>query len=81
MTETSRIGEKGQAVIPKSIRDAAGLAPGDTLAFRLEEGRIIVEKVGRGNVVAEMRGLVPRKRKEPARIDWNAEYGERFGAK
>ena len=80
MTQTSRVGEKGQAVIPKAIRDAAGIAPGDTLSFRLEQGRVIIEKAGRGNVVAEMRSLVPRKRKEPSRIDWDSEYRERFGS-
>lgn len=79
MTETSRVGEKGQAVIPKAIRDAVGILPGDTLAFRIEEGKVVVEKAGRGDVVAKMRELVPRKAKEPKRIDWDAEYGERFG--
>ncbi|MEA3201362.1 MAG: Antidote-toxin recognition MazE, bacterial antitoxin [Thermoplasmata archaeon] len=81
MTETARVGEKGQAVIPKSVRDAAGIAPGDTLAFHVEDGKVIIEKAFRGHVVDEMRSLVPRKRKEPARIDWDAEYGDRFGAK
>lgn len=81
MTETSRVGEKGQAVIPKAIRDAAGIAPGDTLAFRVEDGRVIVEKAGRGDVVGSMRALVPAKRKEPKRIDWDAEYDERFGTR
>lgn len=79
MTETSRVGEKGQAVIPKAIREAVGIGPGDLLAFRVEHGRILLEKAGRGQVVAELRDLVPRKAKEPRRIDWAAEYGERFG--
>lgn len=80
MTETSRLGERGQAVIPKAIRDAAGIAPGDMLAFHLEGRRVVLERAGTGAVVEEMRRLVPRKAREPARIDWDAEYEARFGA-
>lgn len=79
MTETSRLGEKGQAVIPKAIRDAVGIAPGDTLTFRIEDGKVVVEKAKRGKIVTELKALVPRKTKEPKRIDWDAEYGDRFG--
>jgi antitoxin PrlF len=78
MTETSRVGERGQAVIPKPIRDAVGIVPGDTLAFRVEKDRIIVEKAGKEDVVAGLGALLPRKAREPRRIDWNAEYDERF---
>lgn len=81
MTESSRVGEKGQAVIPKAIRDAVGIVPGDTLLFRVEKGRVVVEKAGRGEVVAKLRELVPRKAKEPKRFDWNAEYSERFSSR
>lgn len=80
MSETSRVGERGQAVIPKAIRDAAGIAPGDLLTFHLEGTRVIAERAGSGGIVAQMRGLVPRKGKEPARIDWDAEYAARFDA-
>lgn len=78
MTETSRVGEKGQAVIPKPIRDAVGIVPGDTLTFRVEGNKVVAEKAGRGDVVAEMLALVPRKRKAPKRVDWDAEYGTQF---
>lgn len=78
MTETSRLGEKGQAVIPKPIRDAAGISPGDLLAFRLEAGRIVVEKADRVNALEDLLALVPKKRKEPKRIDWDAVYGSQF---
>lgn len=79
MTETSRVGEKGQAVIPKPIRDAVGIAPGDLLTFRVEGNKVVAEKAGQGDVVGAMTSLVPRKRKEPKHIDWDAEYDARFG--
>lgn len=75
------MGEKGQAVIPKAIRDAVGIAAGDTLTFRVEGRKVVVEKAERSDIVAQLRGLVPRKTKEPRRIDWDAEYADRFGGK
>ena len=35
---TSRIGAKGQVVIPKELRDAAGLHPGSEVEFELRVG-------------------------------------------
>jgi antitoxin PrlF len=39
---THRVGPKGQVVIPKPIRDAVGLRPGDAVDFELEDGVIRV---------------------------------------
>ncbi|MEM2410827.1 MAG: AbrB/MazE/SpoVT family DNA-binding domain-containing protein [Thermofilaceae archaeon] len=38
-----RLSSKGQIVIPKSIRDELGLAPGTVLWARVEGGRIVLE--------------------------------------
>jgi antitoxin PrlF len=41
---SSKITSKGQVTVPKAIRDALGVGPGDRLAFRIEEdGRVLVE--------------------------------------
>ncbi len=42
---TSRVGPKGQVVIPKAMRDRLGLRPGDQVTFELEEGAVRVEPV------------------------------------
>lgn len=39
---TPRVGAKGQVVIPKELRDRAGLHPGVEVAFELDGDRIIV---------------------------------------
>ena len=39
---TSRVGTKGQVVIPKSIRDRAGLQPGDEVDFELRDDEVVV---------------------------------------
>ena len=40
---TSRVGPKGQVVIPKAMRDHLGLRPGDEVDFVLEDGAVRVE--------------------------------------
>ena len=40
---TSKVGPKGQVVIPKSIRDQLGLNPGDRVVFVPQEGGVRVE--------------------------------------
>lgn len=37
------LGPKGQVVIPKPIRDAPGLRPGDSVACRPDGRRVVIE--------------------------------------
>ncbi|MBS7637310.1 AbrB/MazE/SpoVT family DNA-binding domain-containing protein [Candidatus Bathyarchaeota archaeon] len=41
----SRVGPKGQVVIPKSIRDALGIRPDDVVLFDVEGGKATLEVV------------------------------------
>ena len=40
---TSKVGPKGQVVIPKALRDRLGIRPGDLVAFSFEDGVVRVE--------------------------------------
>jgi AbrB family looped-hinge helix DNA binding protein len=39
---TSRIGAKGQVVIPKELRDRAGLHPGSEVEFELRDDVVVL---------------------------------------
>lgn len=41
---TQRIGSKGQVVIPKDLRERAGLHPGTEVEFALEGSRVLVAR-------------------------------------
>lgn len=45
---TYRVGAKGQVVIPKPIRDALDLKPGDEIHFELEDGAARLEPARSG---------------------------------
>jgi AbrB family looped-hinge helix DNA binding protein len=47
------IGPRGRIVVPAALRRELGLAPGDVLAARVEEGRIVLEP--RSAVLARIR--------------------------
>jgi AbrB family looped-hinge helix DNA binding protein len=43
---TSRVGAKGQVVIPKQMRDQTGLHPGSTVEFELADEGVKVAAAG-----------------------------------
>ena len=72
----AKIGQRGQVVIPKPIRDAYDLRPGETVRFGIENGRIVI----RGNDDALEAFLsASDQQPEPETIDWDEQYAERFG--
>ncbi len=38
----SRVGPKGQVVLPKELRDELRIVPGDRVTFTLEDGKIVL---------------------------------------
>jgi AbrB family looped-hinge helix DNA binding protein len=55
---TSRMGPKGQVVIPKATRERLGIAPGDEVDFSLEDDAVRVElRRGRPSLGGQFAGL------------------------
>ena len=79
MTESfpARVGPKGQAVIPKPLRDRLGIHPGDEVHFREEDGHLIVEKKDARQMWDELFAAFPKERLA-ADIDFDAIYEESY---
>ncbi len=41
----ARMTSKAQATVPKAVREALGVRPGDQVAYRVEPDRVTVERV------------------------------------
>lgn len=62
MTETTTLTSKGQATIPKAIRDRLNLRTGDRLAFIVDDdGRVVLMPATVH--VSELRGIMPKPKK------------------
>jgi len=60
---TSRVTAKGQATIPKEIRERLGIQPGDRVAFILRGDEVILRPI-KGTLL-DLRGSIePRRRPE-----------------
>jgi AbrB family looped-hinge helix DNA binding protein len=74
MSESTRVTEKGQATIPKDLREKYGLEPGDEVVWIDTDDGIVVKKQtrtgGRGM-------LVPDDVSEEKREEVAAELGQR----
>jgi AbrB family looped-hinge helix DNA binding protein len=76
----SRIGPKGQVVIPKPIRENFGLEPGGIVYFSVDEGEIQLETTPE-HVTDKMFSMF-EKRSMPKDMDWgklwDSKYAERL---
>lgn len=60
------MGERGQVVIPKPLRERLGMRGGQLLEIREERGRLIVTKSLAEDPVDEVYGILRRIRREDA---------------
>jgi bifunctional DNA-binding transcriptional regulator/antitoxin component of YhaV-PrlF toxin-antitoxin module len=44
---TSRLGVKSQTVLPKEVREALGVGPGDQIGYSIQNGRVILSAIKR----------------------------------
>lgn len=74
----SKIGERGQVVIPKPIREMFNLNSGGTVSFKVEDEKIIIEAKEGDEILEEFLSEIEKK-KEPEEIEWDREYYSQFG--
>jgi AbrB family looped-hinge helix DNA binding protein len=44
---TSRLSAKGRTVVPKAVREALGVGPGDQLGYAIQSGRVLLSAIKR----------------------------------
>jgi antitoxin PrlF len=42
---TSRLGVKSQTVVPKEVREALGIGPGDQIGYTIQNGRVTLTAI------------------------------------
>lgn len=67
----AKVGQRGQVVIPKAIREAYELRPGTTVTFSVEDDKIVIKNAD--DALDEYLSAIP-KREEPDSVDWDEEY-------
>lgn len=72
----AKVGERGQVVIPKPIRENYNIKPGQKVSFKIEDNKIIIQK--NKETLNNYLNRIPKK-KEPENIDWDKEYYSQFG--
>ncbi len=73
------IGEKGQVVIPKPIRDMFHLRPFTEIVFDVEQEKIILKKKQDGlKILEDYLSAVKNKKQPPKKIDWDALYYSQY---
>ena len=65
----SRLGPKGQAVIPKEIRELMGIRPGSEVMFEVRGDEVVVKPLRDGSSVDELTRVIPRELKLVDEVD------------
>ena len=65
----SKLGPKGQAVIPKEIRELMGIRPGSEVVFEVRGDEVVVKPLQNRSSVDELIRLIPRELKVKNEVD------------
>jgi AbrB family looped-hinge helix DNA binding protein len=57
MSGKAKITSKGQITVPREVRHALGVKPGDSLVFELDGDEVCVRPLRRKSVFAKYRGI------------------------
>ena len=68
----SKVGERGQITIEKSIREELGIYTGDEAVQRIEDGRIVIEVVPGRHRRSLAGSLAPHVRRQPDDTSWES---------
>lgn len=74
----TRVGEKGQVVIPKPIRQHFHIGPNSDVVFEVEDDKIVIHKKRPTEQVLNEFFSAIKKGRLPKRIDWDKEYYSQF---
>ena len=72
--EERKVGPKGQVVIPRAIRKALKIDPGSKVGFKLDDGKLSLEKTSFDAVAVFRR--IAKSGKSISKIDSDADYEE-----
>lgn len=64
---TSTLTSRGQTTIPKSIREALRLRPGDQVEFILEDDQVVLRRAGAD--LTALDGMIDRSDREPVSVE------------
>jgi AbrB family looped-hinge helix DNA binding protein len=71
MSDSRKIGSRGQVTIPKHLRSEHDIRPGDTVTFSAEEDRLVLEKeIDEATLRDAYQDLADRTRRE--NDEWDA---------
>ena len=68
MTTDARLTSQGQVTIPKQIRDALGMKPGDRLTFTLMPDTTVVMRL-KNKSIADLAGTLCKKGRKPIPVE------------